>query len=272
MMANRFQTVLAAVTALFLISGCAALDKAYVGTVKAVDPDQLKLKQETRWLNPQPNFRLVSQDKMVVYVRIRNSSGSTLDISRDVRMAMEDLGYRLTRNIDEAQYILNVDIRYYGENARVDGGKATMAAGVGGAIVGGIIGAQSGHMVGGAAVGAATTGLLFDVAANRNKVREFDLVIDTRIGERVEGGVSTTRRSSDSSAVGHAGSQQRGSGFEGGVSAGGSEETQVAHIEEDFLYSQNRMVAYVSKLNLTPEEAEPVLKERLIRALSNVLP
>ncbi len=260
-----------AIAALLLATGCATMDAAYVGTVKAVDPDQVKLSQGTRWLNPHPNFRLVNQDKMVVYVRVRDSAGSGLDISRDVRMALEDLGYRITRNIDDAQYILSIDIRYYGENANNDGGRATLTAGVGGAIVGGVVGHQSGRAGEGAAIGGLATGLLFNTLANRNKVREFDVVVDTRVGERIKGGVQTTRRSSDQSSVRHSGSTNRG-GMDSGSASGGTEETQTAYIEEDFLYSQNRLVAHVSKLNLQPEEAAPVLQKRLIRALSNILP
>jgi hypothetical protein len=272
MIMNRFRaTVLVVGLAAALLPACSAMDKAYVGTVGAVDPDQLKLKQETRWLNPQPNMRVVSQDKMTVFVRMKDSSGSDLDISRELRMALEDMGYTLTRNVDEAQYILNADIRYYGENARADGGRATMAAGIGGGIVGGIIGHQSRRTGEGALVGAAATGLLFDTLAQRNKIREFDAVVDLNLGERVKGGVRTTRTTSDEQAVGHVGSASKG-GFDVGASASSSEDTQRAFVEEDFLYHKNRLVTYVSKLNLSPEEADPVLKERLVKALSNVLP
>ncbi|MBI5135740.1 MAG: hypothetical protein HZA24_00225 [Nitrospirae bacterium] len=264
-------SALAALAAVLLATGCATMDKAYVGTVKAVDPDQLRLKQESRWLNPHPNFRLVGEDKMKVYVRVRDSSGSDLDISREVRMALEDQGYTLTRNLDDAQYVLSADIRYYGENSHVDGGRATMTAGVGGAVIGGIIGKQSNRTTGGAMVGGLVTGLLFDTLAQRNKVREFDVVVDTRIGERVPGGVHTIRRSEDDSSLSHSGRAAAGGG-DSGWAAGELEESQRASFEEDFLYSQNRLVVFVQKLNLQPEEAAPVLQERMIRALSNVLP
>lgn len=271
MTAIRHHAVFVAALATTLLTGCAAMDKAYVGTVGAVDPDKLKLKQETRWLNPQPNLRLVSQDKMVAYVRVRDSSGSDLDISREVRMAVEDRGYRVTRDIDEAQYILNADIRYFGENTRADGGRATMAAGIGGAVVGGVIGHQSARTAEGAMVGAAVSGLLFDTLAQRNKIREFDAVVDLRIGERVEGGVRTTRSSSDEQTMSHSGAAGMG-GADTARSRGGSEETQRAFTEEDFLYHQNRLVTYVSKLNLGPGEAAPVLRDRMVKSLSNVLP
>ena len=271
MTGKLFRRIVPVIAVLMLTSGCATMDAAYVGTVKAVDPDQVRLKEGTRWLNPQPNFRLVNQDKMVVYVRVRDSSGSGLDISRDVRMALEDMGYRITHNIDDAQYILNVDIRYYGENASNDGGRATLSAGVGGAIVGGVIGHQSRRAGEGAAVGGLATGLLFNTLANRNKVREFDVVVDTRVGERIPGGVQTTRSSNDQSSVRHSGSVSRG-GRDSGSASGGTEETQTAYTKEPFLYSQNRLVVHVSKLNLQPEEAAPVLQKRMIRALSNVLP
>jgi Enterobacterial TraT complement resistance protein len=267
----RTPVTLLAAAVLAFAAGCAAMDKAYVGTVKAVDPDQAKLKQETRWLNPQPNLRVVSPDKMVAFVRVRDSSGSGLDINQEVQQAIEALGYKVTRNIDEAQYILNCDVRYYGENAKVDGGRATMAAGIGGGIVGGVIGHQSGRTGEGAVIGAAATGLLFNTLAQRNKIREFDAVVDVRIGERIEGGVRTTRRAGDEQTMSHSGAATMG-GLDTGSSRGGSEEEQRAVTEEDFLYHQNRLVTYVSKLNLAPDEADPALREHLVKALSNVLP
>jgi len=267
---HRHATVLAAL-ATMLLAGCATMDKAYVGTVGAVDPEQLKLKQETRWLNPQPNMRLVSQDQMTVFVRIKNSSASDLDLSREVRMAVEDMGYKLTRNIDEAQYILSADVRYFGENTRVDGGRATMAAGIGGGVIGGVIGAQHGQTGTGAVVGALASGLLFDTLANRNRVREYDAVVDLRLGERIKGGVRTTRSSSEDQSMSHAGGSTAG-GMDRARSGSSSEEEQRAYTDEDFLYHQNRLVSYVSKLNLAPEEADAALKERLVKALANVLP
>jgi hypothetical protein len=268
---SRLPITLLVAAAVAFSAGCAVMDKAYVGTVKAVDPDQAKLKQETRWLNPQPNLRMVGQDKMVAFIRVRDSSGSGLDIGHEVQHAVEDLGYKVTRNIDEAQYLINADVRYFGENARADGGRATMAAGIGGGIVGGIIGHQSRRTGEGAVVGALATGLLFNTLAQRNKIREFDAVVDVRIGERIKGGVRTTRRSGEEQTVTHSGSAGAG-GFDTGSSAGGSEEEQRAVTDEDFLYHQNRLVTYVSKLNLAPDEADPVLRDRLVKALSNVLP
>jgi len=272
MNAIPLRTAVALFTALFLAAGCSTLDKAYVGTVKAVDPDQARLRQETRWLNPQPNLRLVNADQMVVFVRVRDSSGSSLDISREVRMALEDLGYRLTRDLAEAQYIINADIRYYGENAESDGGRASLTAGVGGAVIGGIIGHQSGRTGEGATIGGLATGLLFDTLANRNKVREFDVVVDVRVGERIEGGVTTTRKSSDAATLSHSGRSGGPAGIESGYTSGSSDERQQVVMEEDFLYAQNRMVAYVRSLNLAPEEAAPVLRNRMVKALANILP
>ncbi|MDH4228119.1 MAG: complement resistance protein TraT [Nitrospirota bacterium] len=256
---------------LLFATGCSTLDKAYVGTVGMVDPDKTRLKQETRWLNPQPNLRMVGDDQMTVYVRVRDSSGSEIDITGDLRAALEDRGYRVTRSLKDAQYVLNLDLRYFGENAHADGGRATMAAGIGGAIVGGVIGHQSRRAGEGAIVGGLATGMLFDVAAQRNKVREFDVVIDARIGERVEGGVQTTRSSGDVGMVGHSGSSSAG-GRDSGFAAGGSSESQSVETTEDFLYHQNRLLIFVSKMNLGPEEAQPVLQERLTKALANTLP
>jgi hypothetical protein len=71
--------------------------------------------------------------------------------------------------------------------------------------------------------------------------------------------------------VRHSGSFESG-GFESGRSRGGSGETQVYQTTEDFLYHQNRLVVFTSRMNLSPDEAQPVLHKRLIRALANTLP
>ncbi|MDH5525707.1 MAG: complement resistance protein TraT [Nitrospirota bacterium] len=254
-----------------LIAGCAAVDTAYIGTVGAVDPDKLRLKQETKWLNPQPNLRLVGEKQMVVMLRVRDSSGTGIEITNDLRDALLERGYRVTGNLDDAQYVMNLDLRYYGENATADGGRASMAAGVGGAIAGGVIGHQSHRTGSGAMVGAVAASMLFDVAAQRNKIREYDVVMDVRVGERVEGGVHTTRTTGEDTSVRHSGTFRSG-GIESGRGSGGSGETQVYETTEDFLYHQNRLVVFTSRMNLSPEEAQPVLHQRLIRALANTLP
>ena len=69
---------IAAVVMLAGVVGCSTMDSAYRGGYKMMDPDKMKLKVATKWLNPMTNIREVGPDKRVVYMRWKNSSGSPL--------------------------------------------------------------------------------------------------------------------------------------------------------------------------------------------------
>jgi hypothetical protein len=63
-----------------------------------------------------------------------------------------------------------------------------------------------------------------------------------------------------------------GGGTEGGRSSGETRDQQQVEVTDEFLYHSNRIVASGVKMGLTPEEALPVLGERVSLALGSVLP
>ena len=149
-----------------------------------------------------------------------------------------------------------------------------------GAVIGGVGGAVAGHAIRqtgtstglGAAAGAAVVGGAAAILANRNPMVEIDLVVDLRIGERIQGGAQTTRQTEGNQTVNQVQSATVAGGHEGGASKGGSSERQQVEVREDFLYHENRLVAHAVKMRLTPEEALPVLTDKMSAALSSVLP
>jgi len=252
-------------------TGCATTDSMYRGTVRIINPDKMTLQGTVKWMNPMPNLRPVSPDKRVVYLRVRNVSGSPLpDLTPQIRAGFEQAGYRVTTNPDEAWYTVTIDLRYFGENRKLDAGGSMLAGAAFGALPGAIIGHNvgSGHTAEGAIIGAAVGAAVGKIMANRNKMVEYDLVIDVRIGERVQGGVKTVRKSSSDAAVTHTDVR----GAEGGRARAGSGEEQKVEVKEDFLFHENRLVAYAKRMALTPDEALPFLQQRLVAALSSVLP
>ncbi len=277
---NRMRAVvwcLMALSMVALISGCESIDRGYEGVVATTDPDRARLQTKVRWLNPQPRIRPVSADQMYVYSRMRNSAGADIDefgFEDGLNDALERHGYRLTRNIDEAQFILNADLRFLGDAAdkRFD-------AVVGGAAVGAGAGAVIGHNVGknntggGALIGAAAGALLGDIIANRNKQRIYTLVVDVSLGERIRGGVNTTRGTeAEENVRSSTGVTNTGGSYEAGSARSGSSESQSVQLQEDFLYHDNRVIASAERLNLTLPEAEPPLTDRLTRAIAGALP
>lgn len=255
-----------------LLAGCSTTDTMYRKTVSVVNPDKTTLQGGVRWMNPQPSLRPVNSDKMVVYLRFKNTSGSPLpNLQPQIKSAFEAAGYRVTRDPGEAQFTVMADARFFGENRTKDGGGSMVTGAVFGAIPGAIIGNNvrgGGHAGVGAAAGAVIGGAIGNIMANRNKMVEYDLVIDLRLGERVRGGVRTTRTSEEKSRVSHADA----AGNEGGRSSGGSGEQQRAEMREDFLYHQNRLVGHVTRMALTPDEAVPFLEKRIVAAVGSILP
>ena len=264
-----------------VLPGCRMMDSSYQSMTKLTNPDKMTLRGGVKWMNPHPPLREVSPPKMVAYLRIRNSSGGPVDtgiLHARVREGLESAGYRVTSNIEEAQFTVRGDLRFYGENASNDAGAGMLS----GAVIGGVGGAVAGHAIRhsdtstglGAAAGALLGGWFANMMGNRNKMVEIDLVMDLRIGERIEAGaVETTRRSDDAVRVQHRDDVAVvGGAQEGGAAKGGSSVEQEVRTEEDFLYHQNRLVAHAVKMRLTAEEAMPFLSDRVAAALSGVLP
>jgi outer membrane lipoprotein SlyB len=267
----------AAIVMVTLLIGCSTMDNAYRGTVKVVNPDKMTLQTDLKWMTPPTSMglRQVGPDRMVVYLRFKNSSGAPVpNLYERIRGGLEQAGYRVTSNPEEAHFTVVTDVRYFGENREKDGGASILT----GAVLGGATGAVVGHNIGsgygteGAVAGAVVGGALGNVMANRNKMVEIALAVDIRIGERIQGGVRTVRRGDESSAVTHADLVDVGGGGEGGRSSSGTSDDQRAEVTDDFLFHSNRIVTTGTKMGLTADEALPVLSDRLSLALSSVLP
>ena len=257
------------------------MDSSYRGLTRMANPDAMRLQGGIKWMGPHAQLRPVGADRMAVYLRLKNTSGSDLDTAAlyaQVRTGMESAGYRVTTDVDEAQFTVTADVRFYGENSTRDLGAGMVAS----TVLGGVAGAVAGHAIRptktstglGAAGGALIGAGLANVMANRNKMVEIDLVVDLSVGERVSGGIETTRTSeastrvadSDNTTVAASGASVGGSG------QGGSSDTQEIVVHEDFLYHQNRLAAYAVKMALTADEALPFLSQKVAAALSGVLP
>ena len=262
-----------------VLTGCSTMDSMYQGSTKMTNPDKMKLQVGLKWMNDMPNLRVPSADRRTVYVRYRNTSGSPLpNLLGEIRTQFEQAGYQITMNPDEASFVVQADARYFGEASRKDGTVGT----IGGAVVGGVAGGVVGHNVGngsnlntgiGAVAGALIVGGAMDILANRNKMVEYDLVIDVRIGERIKGGVKTSRRAEGSAEVGHsAGFNAAGGSSEYGSSSASSGEKQQVETQDDFLYHTNRLTAFAVRMAMTPEDAMPVLSGKIATALGQLLP
>jgi len=277
-LANHVTYTLAATVLALGTVGCSTMDSAYRVT-KAANPDAMTVMTGAQWANPIPNIRPVSPDKRVVYVSFRNLSGADIpmDLFNGIRASFEQSGYRVTYNPDEAWYEVLAVVRHCGE-ARDKSNTGTVVGAVAGGIAGGVLGHSVGHGGGastvvGAAAGAALVGGAMDIFANRNKMVEYDLVVDVRIGERVPGGVATHRQFNERIDTTHSGSTLvAGGGYEGGSSSAQSAEDQAYQLQDQFIYHKNTLTAWARRMGLPAEEAMPVLSRRIVGGMAALLP
>lgn len=196
-------------------------------------------------------------------------------LSAQIAAQLQQAGYRVTNNPDEAYFSLAADVRFFGETREKDGYKGALTGG----ILGGVSGAVIGHNVGdnnneaiGAAAGALVGGLIGDSLANRNKIITYTIAIDIRIGERVEGGVRTVKTSDAGGGVGSQAGVARGRSIERGRSSSGVKQEQRVEYTSDFLYQDNRIAASAYKMNLTEAEAVQALTPKISTAIGSALP
>ena len=234
--------------------GCATMDAIHTGIVRRTNPELTELKTTIKWYAKHPRFRPVAGKDRIVYCRIRNSSGTEIDLDDSIKQKLKQRAYILTDDPDQANFILMFDLRYAGLKSEKGYSPALF-----GAIFGGTLGAVLGNNMQefdketGAIVGGALGAIIGNVAANRNKVKQVDLVMDIAIGERTKGKVETERKTQD-----HSGSQS-------------SEKQHLEQIDA-FLYHSNRLIASARKMNLDPKEAESALQQKIANAIAGALP
>jgi outer membrane lipoprotein SlyB len=241
-----------------------------------MDPDAEVLKTDIKQLKPRAKIRPVSPDKMVVFVRYKNTSGSDLDIDTAIKEDVRKAGYIVTDSLDAANYILTADLRYVGLKSK-DGYGHTIFGALIGAVAGAIIGHQFGggttEKVVGGGIGAVVGGVAGKAIDNRNKVVTVDLVVDVSIGEKIEGGIETKRASSSNETL----SQSSRSTAETGSNEAASSSTKYSEStdfvqKENFFYHENRFIASAAKLGLTYDEVRIALSGMVARSIASNLP
>ena len=241
-----------------------------------MDPEAAELKTSLKQLNPRANIRPASEKDMLVYVRYRNSSGSVLDVKDAVMSEITQSGYRIVKDMDQAQYVMTADLRFVGKKSSDTYGHTIFGAllgAVAGAVIGNQFGGGTTEKVIGGGVGAVLGGIAGKAIDNRNRIVTVDMVVDIRIGERIKGGVTTNRQGDSNRSISSSTrSNTSGASFESGKSGSNYSESTKFEQKEDFFYHENRFIATATKLKLTYGEAHEALSSQISRAIAGSLP
>ena len=243
------QTLLSIMTALMILSGCAAVHTS----IAKKDLDVQTKMSDTVFLDP------VGPDKKVIFVQVRNTSDKPFDIEGPIVAAITARGYRITMNPDEAHFRLLGNVLSVAK-ASPTAAEAALASGYGGAFGGAAAGAAVGgvtHGWTGAAVGGAVGGILgglTETVANASvKDVTFMIITDIEITERARAGVIVRQDSQQDASQGV-----------------GGRRTQTSSEVTDVKKYRTRIVSTANKANLDYAEAAPQLTQGLVRSVSGL--
>lgn len=188
--------------------------------------------------------------------------------------AIQDKGWNLVDYHNEADYVLQADLRLFSKAGTEEGNQALAALGgfASGAAIGGLtykatdkwwVGAGAGS------IGGALTGKLIEMATRKN---HYQMVIDVELGQRVEGGVETRRGEGAESAMGSVVAASSGWGAETGGSKSSSSKSQELTEVRVHFEMQQRLLARVGGRRCTKEMAAEKMIPKLIQGVRNQLP
>jgi len=200
-----------------LMGGCAGASFSKVGedfsgnkvAVTKKDVHAKTKMSETIFLEP------VSPERQVVYFRFRNTSDEDLNVASKIKEKFEKIGFRVTRNPDEATFLVQANLLKVGQMDEAEQKKLLGQGFMAGAGLGAGIGATSALLgtgsygdAGTAGLVGAATGALLGMAYDSMKVEDihYALVTDVEIRQRpLEGevGVQNDNMSNQQGASGH---------------------------------------------------------------------
>lgn len=240
-MTPRPLVLIGILAAAVVLSGCAAT----VTGIKLKDLDVQARMSETIFLEP------VSPEKRTVWVEVKSTCDEGLDFGPLAGM-LAARGYRVVVDPEAAQYQLQITCLSVSKTstAAIDtpfGKGAVIGMALVGAIAGAVIGDVTGFIGGaiGAGVGEAVMGVLV-------KSVTYTVVTEVQLSERSALPVAQ---------------EQTGTLTQGTQSQIREQVAQTVH----WKHHRNRVTSTATKVNLTFEEAKPLLTERLLRSLAGAL-
>ena len=218
------------------LSACGALKTS----VEKSDLDVQTRASESIFLEP------VAPDKRVIFVSVRNTSDKDLDIKQRIVTRLEQSGYRITDNPDEAQFMLQANVLKVGETNEKQR-DSYVEAGFTGAALGNAVSSSSDSTKGiilGAIAGVVIDALVADVL--------FTMVTDLQVRERPRGNEVVTQEQSGQTSQ--------------GSSTTVNESTNPT--PSDWKTYRTRIVSTANQVNLQFEEALPALENGLVRSIA----
>lgn len=187
------------------------------------------------------------------YVRVTNTSDmQEIQFEPMLRVKLEQKGIKMVSDINDAGYIIQANVLYmdYAKDASMTA-DGMAAGGIGGALVGSGVGSGWKGNTAGAIVGGIVGSVVGGLIAKAVHVDRYIGVVDVRIQERVEGGVTGK--------------------IESNIKQGTSTTiTTEKSIQSNYQTYTTRIAAEAVRTNINKEEAASVISDKLATQIASI--
>lgn len=228
-----------------VITGCAATQTALEHGSLQVSTKQ----SETVFLDPVP------QDKKTIYVAVKNTSDENVNITPQLKTALNMQGYKVVNNPNSAHYLLQANVLKVGKMS-VAASQSALGGGYGSAIAGAVVGTAAGSLTNsgpGMITGGLAGGAIGLVSDSLVRAVNHTMITDVQISERVGRGIKVSER------------------FQSHLKNGSSTTTsQVSSRDSQYQRYRTRVVSNADKVNLKFQDARPLLEQGLVKVISGI--
>ena len=256
--------------------GCTAVSR---GLGKITANKYAKPRSGTVWTVPPPQLEPPAPNKRTVYLSFRNiSDASDINLTNDLRQAAVDQGWTVVTDPTQATYRLRASLRFFGEVDPESGGRniankmgwiAGAATGLG---TGALVADATDNWAYGAAAGAGAGGLVGIGIANASAPREWAAIIDFVLEEYSESEIEFDKfTDSSTNANTGAGTGNDRMSDAGGTRTGSSSNASITTRSNYFPHGI-RLSSWANQMNMSEEEALPLIQERITKVVTQMLP
>ena len=217
----------------------------------------------------------VKKELRTVFISSKNTSGQPINLEQSLSNELQAKGYKIVDYPDEATYILMVNVLYCDKKQENNVAGAALGAGAVGAGVSAYNNGGAGQAIG-VGLGAAVIGGLIGKATEDTI---YQMQVDILIKERTKGSVLTqnstvagqasVRDGKKSGFVNSFGGDVRNTNATGQINSNiANDKTQ--YYEEERKEYKTVMLAEATKMNLTLQEATPILEKQISNQISGL--
>lgn len=244
------------VAATLLLSGCATSNLQ----------TSAKMTQSV-FINP------VAKEKRTVFITMKNTSGTDINLERTISQTLGAKGYMLVDDPEAASYVLMTNVLYCNKKQENNVGQGVGLGGIGGALANS--GSNNRSVAAAGLAGAIVGGLI----AKATEDTIYQMQVDILIREKAKGKVTSTTGNIAGQAsvkdgqkagfVNSFGGAIRDTEASGQLNSN-SVNTNAQTYETDFLEHKTMMFAEATKMSLTLEEATPILEQKIATQIAGL--